>query len=132
MPVGRPRKTVRELKLSGTYSKHKEYKTYNSETPMQGLENEKAPKRYLKRTQNAWNDFMQVKIIQDVLSVEDRSAIGLMFDALDSYYRTRDQLQTVQKSAKPEDYKNKEFLSCLKMLTTTQNTFFKQYIQISN
>ena len=131
MTAGRPRKTVRELKLSGTFKKHSEHKAYNEETPMQITDSERAPSRYLRRTQTAWNDFMKVKSFQGVLSIEDRTAITLMFDSLDSYYRTRDQIQNIQKTARPEDYKDRGFLSCLKILTTTQNTFFQQYIQIA-
>lgn len=131
MKAGRPRKTVADLKLSGTYGRHSEHKDYNDETPLQITEGERAPSRYLKRTQTAWQDFMNVKSFQGVLSVEDKSAITMMFDALDSYYRTHDQLQRIQRTAKPEDYKNKEFLDCLKALTSTRSTFFREYVQIA-
>jgi len=93
---GRPRKTVAQLKLSGTFNKVSSRKDWNEEVPCV-LGYISAPKRYLQRTKVAWNQFMRVKAQQGVLSEEDQSLVLIMFNHLDHYYRADDRLQQMEK-----------------------------------
>lgn len=103
--MGRPRKRITELKLSGMYEKHGERRLWNTQTPCV-LDEYPAPGRYLKRTQTAWHEFFQVKMIQGILSIEDRTYVVMMFDALDMYYRISDKLEQYWKSSCLDDYLN--------------------------
>ena len=47
----------------------------------------KAPKKYLKRTRDAWNKFMYHEINAGILALEDLVFVEMMFDSLDLYYR---------------------------------------------
>ncbi len=115
MPAGRPRKTVQDLKLSGTFTRNSSRKEWNTEVP-QKLEAKPAPRKYLKRTKLAWHRFMDVKIEQGVLSSEDEDAVVSMFDALDSYYRFSNQLEKIRRQTTAEDLLDKSFRERLKVL----------------
>ena len=86
--MGGIRKTLKELELSGTNIYHPEREKWNkrNDRPL-----EYKPGHYLKRTQIAWHQFMDVKITQGVLSEDDESLIITMFDSLDRLTRYKDQ-----------------------------------------
>ena len=101
--MARPRKRVTELKLAGTFNQHSSRKTWNTDTPCP-LEERPAPKRYLKRTQLAWYQFFQVKMIQGIVSIEDETHIIMMFDSLDLYYRISDKINEYWKNTSIDEY----------------------------
>lgn len=96
--MGRNRKPAQELHLSGTFNQHSSRKDWNTSTPFAVTGDEgSANGKYLKRTQEAWHDFMRVKAVQGVLSQEDMCIVTLMFDALDNLYRIQDQIDAFYK-----------------------------------
>ena len=96
--MGRTRKSVQELKLAGTFDRGYPRKDWNTNTPYAVTGDEgPADSRYLKRTQDAWHQFMRVKAAQGVLSTEDLCMVTLMFDALDNLYRIQDQIDKFYK-----------------------------------
>lgn len=95
--MARPRKTVHDLKLSGTFNRDSSRKNWNTRND-RPLVAKPAPAHYLKRTQIAWNQFMDVKAAQGVLSADDESCIVMMFDALDRLYRNTDLYNEIRRS----------------------------------
>ena len=94
--MGRPRKPVNELKLAGTFDRGYPRKNWNTETPF-AVTDSPASSKYLRRTQEAWHQFMRVKAVQGVISEEDMCMVRLMFDALDNLYRIQDQIDAFYK-----------------------------------
>ena len=95
--MARPRKSVSDLKLSGTFSQHSSRKNWNTET-LFAVSDRPAPNKYLQRTKVAWNQFMRVKTVQGILSEEDMSLVTLMFDALDDVFRIQDEIDAFYRS----------------------------------
>jgi len=90
------RKTLKELELSGTNIYHPERKNWNTRND-RPLEYKPAPSGYLKRTQIAWHQFMEVKATQGVLSVDDEPLVVAMFDSLDRHLRYKDRRKQLDK-----------------------------------
>lgn len=56
-------------------------------TPCPVTDPQQAPKRYLKKTRDAWDRFMYYEVDSGLLSYADLVLVELMFDSLDRYYR---------------------------------------------
>ena len=95
--MGRPRKTPQELELAGTNPFNPSRKTWNTKN-QRPLTDRLAPAHYLRRTQIAWAEFMDMKAAQGVLSEEDRSCVIEMFDCLDRLYRNTDTYNEIRKN----------------------------------
>ena len=120
--MGRPRKTPQELELTGTNIYHPERKNWNTKN-QKPLTDRVAPAHYLRRTQIAWAEFMDMKAEQKVLSIEDRALVVQMFDCLDRLYRNTDTYNEIRK--KNPDYaewlKDKENRDMMKHLRAEMN-----------
>lgn len=99
--MGRNRKSPQELELSGTFKKHSSRKNWNTRND-RPLTSKPAPGKFLKRTQIAWNQFMDVKAAQGVLSAEDEVCIMAMFESLDKYIRLSDKEYEILTSDDPD------------------------------
>lgn len=122
MSAGRPRKTVKELKLNGTMNKVSSRKDWNtSSTPFQANPTY-APKRYLQATKDEWNAFMKVKGVQGVLSNEDLAHVTAMFNALDDYYRMQAKVDSFYVSEDLDD----------KLADAEQRKQLKEMVQVMN
>ena len=131
MKAGRPRKPISELKLSGMYKNHAERQLWNTETPSQ-MGPEPAPTKYLQRTRDAWTAFMQVKAQQGILSIEDKSTIVQMFDALDLYYRITDKIFEFYKDKYLDtSLETKDGRAEIKAMTQLQRTYLNNWIQLA-
>lgn len=98
---GRPRKPVQEHILSGTSKNNSYRKNWNTRND-RPLTSKPAPGKFLKRTQIAWNQFMDVKAAQGVLSAEDEVCIMAMFESLDKYIRLSDKEYEILTSDDPD------------------------------
>ena len=130
MAMGRPRKSERELKLSGTFNKVSSRKDWYDENPTP-LESRKAPTRYLIRTQKAWNQFMLTKAKQRVLSLEDEAPIIMMFDALDSYYRTTDLFEVLKRGKTGDALIDDEYLDKYNKIDIVANRQFARFEKLA-
>lgn len=99
--MGRNRKSPQELELSGTFNQHSSRKNWNTRND-RPLTSKPAPGKFLKRTQIAWNQFMDVKAAQGVLSAEDEVCIMAMFESLDKYIRLSDKEYEILTSEDPD------------------------------
>ena len=130
MPMGRPRKSKGELKLSGTLKKVSSRKDWYDENPTP-LESRKAPSRYLIRTQKAWNQFMLTKSKQGVLALEDEAPIIMMFDALDSYYRTTDLFEVLKRGKSGDALIDDEYLDKYNKIDIVANRQFARFEKLA-
>ena len=94
--MGRNRKTLAELELSGTNSRNPQRQKWNRRND-RPLTEKPAPEGYLKRTQIAWHQFMEMKATQGVLSIEDEPLIVAMFDSMDRHLRYKDKRKELDK-----------------------------------
>lgn len=94
--MGRLRKSIAELDLSGTNIYHPERQKWNRRND-RPLTEKPAPEGYLKRTQIAWHQFMEMKATQGVLSIEDEPLIVAMFDSMDRHLRYKDKRKELDK-----------------------------------
>ena len=94
--MGRNRKTLAELELSGTNSRNPQRQKWNRRND-RPLTQKPAPEGYLKRTQIAWHQFMEMKATQGVLSIEDEPLIVAMFDSMDRHLRYKDKRKELDK-----------------------------------
>ena len=99
--MARPRKSPQELKLSGTFTKDSSRKNWNTRND-RPLTSKPAPQRFLQRTKVAWNQFMDVKACQGVLSAEDEHCVVAMFESLDKYIRFSDMEYEELQSENPD------------------------------
>lgn len=99
--MARPRKTPQELELSGTFKKSSARKNWNTRND-RPLTSKPAPQRFLQRTKVAWNQFMDVKTTQGVLSADDESSVVAMFESLDKYIRFSDMEYEELQSENPD------------------------------
>ena len=126
--VGRKRKSVAELKLSGLYGKRSSHKEYNDENP-NPIPFAPAPKRYLQRTKVAWNQFMRVKCSQGILSEEDSFLVKMMFDDLDHMHRQEDRLVALEK--KQTDEIDVELEEAIARVTNLRDKFEKSVTKLA-
>ena len=128
--MARPRKSAQELQLSGTFSRVSSRKNWNTRNDRE-LTKKPAPSRYLQRTKEAWNQFMDVKATQKVLSAEDERSVVLMFDALDRYFRMSDEIDKIYR--KPDfaewlgDISNQKQFKLMKTELRADNDVFKNW-----
>ncbi len=101
--MGRNRKTVAELKLSGEFGKHGNRKDWNQEVPDPIGRDFKIPAGLLPHTRNAYRSFMYAKTIQGILSTEDEPLVFAMFSSLDSYLRITEQIAPILKNKEEID-----------------------------
>lgn len=129
--MGRPRKTPQELELTGTNIYHPERKNWNTKN-QKPLTDRVAPAHYLRRTQIAWAEFMDMKAEQKVLSIEDRALVVQMFDCLDRLYRNTDTYNEIRK-AHPDyakwlqDKDNRDVIKTLRSEMTADDTAFRNW-----
>ena len=129
--MGRPRKTPAELKLAGTFNRVSSRKNWNTRTD-RPLSAKPAPAHYLQRTQVAWNQFMDVKAAQGVLSADDESCVVMMFDCLDRLYRNTDAYNKIRKD-NPDyaawllDKGNREMVKQIRKEMTEDDTAFRNW-----
>ena len=125
-----PRKSPQELKLAGTFSQHSSRKNWNTRND-RPLVAKPAPGTYLKRTQIAWNQFMDVKATQGVLSADDESCIIMMFDCLDRLYRNTDTYNELRRN--PDyvgwlrDGKNRAIIKQIRKEMSEDDMAFRQW-----
>ena len=130
MAMGRPRKSERELKLSGTFKKVSSRKNWNDENPIP-LETRTAPSRYLGRTKKAWDQFMLTKAKQGVLALEDEAAITMMFDSLDLYYRTYDKVEILNRGVFGGNKIDDELLDKYNKIDIIMNRQFQRFEKLA-
>ena len=130
MAKGRPRKSEVELKLSGTFGRVSSRKNWNTRND-RPLTSKPAPATYLKRTQIAWNQFMDVKATQGVLSADDESCIVMMFDCLDRLYRNTDTYNELRKNPDYvewlKDKTNRDTMRQIRKEMSDDDTAFRQW-----
>lgn len=129
--MGRPRKTPQELELNGTNIYHPERKNWYTRND-RPLVSKPAPAHYLQRTKIAWNQFMDVKSAQGVLSADDESCVVQMFDCLDRLYRNTDAYNRIRKE-NPDyatwllDKGNREMVKQIRKEMTEDDTAFRNW-----
>lgn len=130
MPAGRPRKSASELKLSGTFGQHSSRKDWYTRND-KPLIRKPAPAHYLQRTKVAWNQFMDVKAAQGVLSADDESCIVMMFDCLDRLYRNTDTYNELRKNTNYvrwlKDKENRETIKMIRREISDDNLTFRNW-----
>ena len=129
--MGRPRKTVQELELAGTNQFNPYRKNWYTRND-RPLVAKPAPATYLKRTQIAWNQFMDVKSAQGVLSADDESCIVMMFDCLDRLYRNTDEYNEIRKKNPNyaewlKDKEHRELVKQIRKEMTEDDTAFRNW-----
>lgn len=132
MPAGRPRKTKEVLELSGavTYNK-KRYESYGSSKSMAFPRDThiSCPKRFLKKTQQAWNTIIPAKIMEQVLCEEDLPHVEAMFSFYDEYVRIDNKLQAYLKD---DDWDfNPDVLKIVRTLMKLKSDAFSHFSEIA-